>query len=129
MWVVFCYMFLEKCPFILSFIYQISELVNNLLINIYHRIFFLLSSLKHLDLHVNNNYLFSKSLLSGLPSNTCLSSNITHIYASNCIILMIVSVYLKIVLINYIHDPSLLRCTPSKIAQNSSILLNNTMKN
>ncbi|CAF1360538.1 unnamed protein product [Rotaria sordida] len=137
----------EDCPFILNFRYQISELIItidyevlnvsmlNLLIDIYHRIFLLLSNLKYLDLDVNNNYLFSKSLLDGLPSSTCLSSSITNLRIKlhnfdDCLCLLdgrLNQLHTFIVKLEYIHDPSLLRRTPSEIIHNSSILLNNTV--
>ncbi|CAF3416722.1 unnamed protein product [Rotaria sp. Silwood2] len=127
--------------------YQISELVITidyevssismliLLIDIYHRIFVLLSNLKYLDLDVNNTYLFSKSLLSGLSSTTCVSSSITHLRIKlhnfdDCLCLLdgrFNQLHTFIVKLEYIHDPSLLRRTPSEIIHNSSILLNNTL--
>jgi len=146
---MFCCMFLEKCPFILNFRYQISELVvtidyevpslsmENLLIDIYHRIFVLLSNLKYLNLDVNKSYLFSKSLLSGLPSTTCVSSSISHLRIKlhnfdDCLCLLdgrVNQLHTFIVKLDYIHDPSMLRRTPSEIINNSSILLDNTVKN
>jgi hypothetical protein len=145
---VFCCLFLEKCPFILNFRYQISELVLtidyevpsvsmlNLLIDIYHRIFDLLSNLKYLDLDVNNNYIFSKSFLSDLSSTTYVSSGISHLCIKlhnfdDCLCLLdgrFNQLHTLIVKLEFIHDPSLLRRTPSEIAHNSWILLNNTVK-
>ncbi|CAF1599863.1 unnamed protein product [Rotaria sordida] len=113
----------EDCPFILNFRYQISELIItidyevlnvsmlNLLIDIYHRIFLLLSNL-----------------------NTCLSSSITNLRIKlhnfdDCLCLLdgrLNQLHTFIVKLEYIHDPSLLRRTPSEIIHNSSILLNNT---
>jgi hypothetical protein len=141
-------MFLEKSPFILNFRYQISELVltidyesstlslPNLFMEIYHRIFVLLSNLKYLDLNVNNWYVLPKSLLSDLPSTTCGSSSICHLRIKlhnidDCFCLLdgrLNQLHTFIVKLDFIHDPSLLRRTPSEIAHNSSILLNNTVK-
>ena len=142
------FFFLEKCPFILNFRYQISELVItidyealsvsmfNLLIDIYHRIFVLLSNLKYLDLDVNKSYLFSKSLLSDLSSNTCISSSISHLRIKlhnfdDCLCLLdgrLNQLHTFVVKLEYIHDPSLLRRIPSEITHNSSILLNKTVR-
>ena len=107
-----------------------------LLIDIYHRIFVLLSNLKYLDLDVNNNYLFSKSLLNALSFTTCVFSSISHLRIKlhnfdDCLCLLdgrLNQLHTFIIKLEYVHDPSLLRRTPSEIIHNSSILLNNTVK-
>lgn len=85
---------------------------------------------------MNNSYFFSKSLLSGLSSTTCVSSSISHLRIKlhnfdDCLCLLdgrLNQLHTFIVKLEYIHDPSLLRRIPSEIIHNSSILLNNTVK-
>ncbi|CAF1480718.1 unnamed protein product [Rotaria sordida] len=87
------YVFNENSSFIHTFKHQISDLVvtisdpiqaksmENLLIDIYSKIFALLTNLKCLDLDLDADdiYHFRRSLLWNLRSTTCFSSNIVHL--------------------------------------------------
>jgi hypothetical protein len=142
--------FLEKSPFIYAFKYQISDLIiainyeisdassENLLIDIYDRIFGLLSNLKYLDLDVNNTSLnFSRSLLNVLSSTMCVSWSIVHLHITmhnfdDCLCWLdgrLNQLQIFIVKLEFIHDPLHLRLTPRKIRHSSLKLLNNTVRN
>ncbi|CAF1356093.1 unnamed protein product [Rotaria sordida] len=87
------HVFNENSSFIHTFKHQISDLVvtisdtirdksmENLIIDIYSKIFALLTNLKCLDLDLDADdiYHFRRSLLWNLRSTTCFSSNIVHL--------------------------------------------------
>ncbi|CAF5000352.1 unnamed protein product, partial [Rotaria sp. Silwood1] len=118
------YVFNEKSSFIHTFKHQVSDLVvtisdpiedksmGNLLIDIYSKIFALLTNLKYLDLDVDDIYHFRRSLLRDLPSTTCFSSNIVHLRTKmhnfdDCLRLLdgrLSQLHTFIITLNYIYD-------------------------
>ncbi|CAF3380934.1 unnamed protein product [Rotaria socialis] len=111
-----------------------NELRLKLLTDIYNCIFALVSSLKYLDLGVNDNYFFRRSLLSGLSSTTFSSSSIVHLNIKmnnfdDCRYLLdgrLTQLHTFIANLDYIYDPVLMRVNPSKIRKISSNIKINT---
>ncbi|CAF3344939.1 unnamed protein product [Rotaria sp. Silwood2] len=119
-----CIFFLENSSFIYTFKHQVSDLVitisdpiknksmENLLIDIYFKIFTLLTNLKYLDLDVDDSYPFERSLLRDLPSTTCFSSNIVHLRIKmhnfdDCLCLLdgrLSQLHTFIITLDYIYD-------------------------
>ena len=143
-----CCIFLEKSSFIHAFKDQITHLSVNitdeiqnelrlkLLIDIYNCIFALIANLKYLDLGVNDNYFFQRSLLRGLSSTTFSSSSIVHLNIKmnnfdDCRYLLdgrFSQLHTFIVNLDYIYDPVLMRVNPSKLRKISSKIKINTVK-
>ena len=143
-----CCIFLEKSSFIHAFKHQIThltvkisdeisnELKLKLLIDIYNCIFALITNLNYLDLDVNDNYFFPRSLLTGLSSTTFSSSSIVYLCIKmndfhDCRYLLdgrLSQLHTLIVSLDYIYDPVMMRVNPSKMRKISSKIKINTVK-
>ncbi len=141
--------FSESSPFIHLLKYQITDLVVSiidyisnatkmiLLTGVCDRIFGLLSNLKHLELDVNGDGFFRRSLLSDLLSTKCFSSSVNYLRIKihnfdDCLYLLdgrLSQLHMLIVKLDYIHDPVKLRLNSPRIIHNSLKIMKNMVKN
>ncbi|CAF1247349.1 unnamed protein product, partial [Rotaria sordida] len=140
------HVFNENSSFIHTFKHQISDLVvtinvpisdksmKNLIIDIYSKIFALLTNLDYLDLDVDDIYPFRQSLLRDLPSTTCFSSNIVHLRIKmhnfdDCLYLLddrLSQLHTFIITLDYIYDMmNFMRRRPLNIRDDSLKIINN----
>ncbi|CAF1265116.1 unnamed protein product [Rotaria sordida] len=140
------HVFNENSSFIHTFKHQISDLVvtisdsisdksmENLIIDIYSKIFALLTNLKYLDLDVDDRYPFRQSFLRDLPSTTCFSSNIVHLRIKmynfdDCLCLLdgrLSQLHTFIITLDYIYDMmNFMRRRPLNIRHDSLKIINN----
>ena len=97
----------------------------------------LLVCLKYLDLDVNSTYFVWRSILAGLPSTTCSSSNIVHLRIKmhnfdDCLCLLdgrLSHLHTFIVNLDYIYDFLTTRRHSSKVIQDLLKIINNRVKN
>ena len=142
-------LYLEKSPFNHVLKQQISELVITisdetlnglnvkLLTAIYNCIFRIVTNLKYLDIDGSDTYMFSRSLLTGLPSTTCCSSSIVHLRIKmhnidDCLYLLdgrLSQLHTLIIILYYIHDPVQIRLLSQKIIRHSLRIMNNMVNN
>ncbi|CAF1349560.1 unnamed protein product [Rotaria sordida] len=144
------HVFNENSSFIHTFKHQISDLVatinvpisdkpmKNLIIDIYSKIFALLTNLDYLDLDVDDIYPFRQSLLRDLPSTTCFSSNIVHLRIKmhnfdDCLCLLdgrLSQLQTFIITLDYIYDMmNFMRRRPLNIRDDSLKIINNLIMN
>ena len=113
-----------------------NEFRLKLLIDIYNCIFALVINLKYLDLNVNSNYFFHRSLLTSLSWTTFSSSSIVHLRIKlnnfdDCRHLLdgrLSQLHTFIVNLDYICEPVMIRVNPAKLRKISSRIKINTVK-